>query len=186
MGLFAAPTAAVAAQGDSRSSYTLRMKTTLYMAISTDGFIAGEHDETPWSDDSWQAFKAFITSCDIVLLGRRTYQIMTAQDEFVDGPEYVVVTHDPSFDTGSLRKLSIASRNDMPKAEKVGIIGGGELNGRLAELGVIDEIILDVEPTVLGSGKRLFGDHKIELNLELMDSRRIGGSTIQNRYKVKS
>ena len=164
--------------------YFKDMKAILYMAISADGFIAGEHDETPWSEDSWQAFEVFVTSCDTVLLGRRTYEIMTAQAEFVDGPEYVVATHNPLLNTGGLRKITIAAKDDLPKAAKLGIIGGGELNGRLAALGAVDEIILDVEPVALGGGKRLFGSHKVALDLTLIGSRRIGGSTIQNHYKV--
>lgn len=162
------------------------MKTILYMAVSVDGFIAGPNDETPWSDDEWTAFKEFVGSCDVVLLGRRTYQIMRDGGEFVEGPEYIVVTNDPSFDTGNLRKLSIQAKDDMPEANKVGVIGGGELNGSLARLGLLDEMILDVEPVVLGAGKHLFGSHSVDLVLELLSSRRIGKSTVQNHYKIVS
>jgi dihydrofolate reductase len=82
------------------------MKTILYMAISADGFIAGANDETPWSEEEWAAFQEFVKSCDIVLLGRRTYEIMSKQGEFVDGPDYFVVTSDASADTGNFRKLT--------------------------------------------------------------------------------
>jgi len=160
------------------------MKIILYMAISADGFIADPHDETPWSDEEWAAFQEFVKTCDIVLLGRRTYEIMPKQGDFVPDPEYIVVTNDPSLDTGKFRKLSIKSKSDLPQAERLGIIGGGELNGSLAKLGVIDEVILDVEPVTLGSGKRLFGDHDVQLTLELIESRKIGRSTIQNHYAV--
>jgi dihydrofolate reductase len=51
-------------------------KTVLYMAISADGFIAGPDDETPWSEEEWESFKAFVKTCDAVLIGRRTYEIM--------------------------------------------------------------------------------------------------------------
>lgn len=161
------------------------MSVTLYMAISADGFIAGLHDETPWSDDAWTAFKEFISTCDVVLLGRRTYEIMAAQDEFVDGPEYIVATPNLQLNTGSLRKITIQSMDDMPKADKVGVIGGGDFNGSLAKLGLLDEIILDIEPIILGSGKRLFGDYEVEFKLELIGSRKLGSDTVQNHYKVK-
>jgi dihydrofolate reductase len=160
------------------------MRVVLYMAISADGFIAGPHDETPWSDEEWAAFQEFVKTCDVVLLGRRTYEIMAKQDEFVDGPEYVIITNNPSAGTGSLRKLSVKDKSDLPQVDKLGVIGGGELNGSLAKLGVIDEIIIDVEPITLGDGKRLFGSHDVRLTLELIDSRKIGHSTIQNHYRV--
>jgi dihydrofolate reductase len=158
--------------------------TTLYMAISADGFIADSHDKTPWSDDEWKAFQVFVKTCDIVLLGRRTYEIMRKQGEFITGPEYIVVTSNSTLNAGNFHKLSIEHERDMPKAKKIGIIGGGELNGSLAKLGVIDEIILDVEPIILGSGKRLFGSHDMQLNLALLESSKLGSATVQNRYKV--
>lgn len=161
------------------------MSVTLYMAISADGFIADLHDNTPWSDDAWTAFKDFVKTCDVVLLGRHTYEIMTVQNEFIEGPEYIVATRNSLLDTGSIRKISIQSAEDMPKADKIGVIGGGNFNGELASLGLLDEIILDIEPIMLGNGKRLFGDHEAELNLELIGSRKFGSGTIQNHYKVK-
>lgn len=160
------------------------MANILYMAISRDGFIADSNDETPWSDAEWEAFQEFAKSCEVVLLGKRTFQIMQAGGEFVTGPRYIVVTNDKTLDTGEFGKIAINKAKDMPKAGKVGIIGGGELNGRLAKLGVIDEIILDIEPLELKEGIRLFGNHEIPLKLELIASKLIGDSTIQRHYRV--
>jgi len=160
------------------------MKVILYNAISVDGFIAGEDDETPWSEEEWAAFNDFVSMCDVCLLGMRTYSIMRDGGEFIDGPKYIVVTSDPNSDTGSFEKLSIKSANDLPKVKKIGLIGGGELNGSLAEMGLIDEIILDVESIALGTGKRLFGSRDTRLNLELISSKQIGSKTTQNHYKV--
>lgn len=159
-------------------------KVILYMAISADGFIASQNDETPWSDEEWTAFQEFVKSCDVCLLGRRTYEIMKNGGEFVSGTQYVVVTNDETADTGDLQKIAIKSVDDLPKTDKIGIIGGGELNGSIAKLGVIDEIILDVEPITLGQGKRLFGSHDVTLKLKLLSSRQLGQSTVQNHYEV--
>ena len=160
------------------------MPNILYMTVSRDGFIARTNDETPWGDDSWSAFREFVKSCDVILLGKRTYEIMDAGKEFVEGPEYIVITNDSSFNTGNLKKLSISSRADMPQVAKLGIIGGGDLNGRLAELDIIDEVILDTEPIDLKAGIKLFGDHDVNPKLELIDSRTLGESTLQRHYKV--
>ena len=155
------------------------------MAISEDGYIADANNETPWSDAEWEEFKVFVASCDVVLIGKRTFQIMK-EDEFVEGPRYIVVTSDKDLDTGKLQKIAINMKEDIPKAAKLGVIGGGDLNGRLAKLGVIDEMILDIEPIALGAGTRLFGRYDIPLKLTLLGSKRIGVSTIQRHYKVIS
>ncbi len=154
------------------------------MAISQDGFIAGSNDETPWSDASWESFREFAISCDIILLGRRTFQIMQENDEFVTGPRYIVMTNNKDLPTRDFAKISISSKEDLPKAEKLGIIGGGELNGQLAKLNVIDEIILDIEPIKLRAGVRLFGRYDIPLKLKLLGSKQIGDATIQRHYEV--
>jgi dihydrofolate reductase len=161
-------------------------KIVLYMAISSDGFIAGPHGETPWSSEEWASFQAFVRSCDFVLLGSRTYTIMKEQDDFVEGARYVVVTHDMTRNTDNKQKIRIKSRDDIPKGDKIGVIGGGELNGSLAKLGLIDELILDIEPIKLGGGTRLFGPYDIPLKLKLIESCRLGSNTIQRHYAVLS
>ena len=160
------------------------MANILYMAISQDGFIAGLEDETPWSNASWESFEKFVLSCDVVLLGRRTFAIMRAQNEFVKGPKYIVVTEDTHLDTNGLKTLNIRSASDVPQASRVGIIGGGELNGRLALLGVIDEMILDIEPVKLHEGIPLFGSYDVPLTLALLGSQQLGEATVQRHYQV--
>lgn len=159
------------------------MKVVLYAAISLDGFIAKSDDSTPWSDEEWEAFQKFAMSCDVCLMGRRTYEIMK-EDGFVEGPEYIVVTRDDAFNSGEFKRLSIDSEDDLPDAEKIGIIGGGDLNGSLAKLGVINEVILDVESVTFGTGKTLFGDHEVELTLEPTKTTPLSKTTVQNQYTL--
>lgn len=159
------------------------MANILYMAISQDGFIAGLNDETPWSDAEYEAFERFVKSCDVILLGKRTFKIMQAAGEFIEGPDYIVATHD-ELPVDGIGQIVIDSPEDMPDGDRVGIIGGGDLNGRLALLGVIDELILDIEPVELHEGIRLFGQHDVPLQLELIGSDLIGEDTIQRHYRV--
>lgn len=160
------------------------MSNILYMAISQDGYIADLNDNTPWSNDEWEAFNEFVLSCDVILLGKRTFQIMQKNDEFIEGPRYVIATSDKELSADGFSTIIITSPEDMPKAKKLGIIGGGELNGRLAQINVIDEIILDIEPIKLGAGIKLFGKYDIPLKLKLTNSQKIGDNTIQRHYKV--
>lgn len=153
------------------------------MAISRDGFIAGEHDETPWSHEEWAEFQNFVKSCDVCIMGRRTYELMKS-DGFVAGPRYIVATTKKDYDCGKFEARNIRQPRDVPKEKTVGIIGGGDLNGSLAQLGLIDEIILDVEDIELKNGKRLLGNNAVALHLEIISSRKITDSLRQERYKV--
>lgn len=160
------------------------MTNILYMAVSKDGFIADSNDNTPWSDDEWTAFQEFVKNCDVCVMGRKTYEAMRTDGSFIDGSHYIVASHNPNYDAGGFEVRSIQSLADMPVGNRVGI-GGGELNGSLADLKLVDEVILDEEDIALGTGKKLFADHK-EPKLELINEKRIGSKTIQKHYKVIS
>src|SRR5690242_10477887 len=98
------------------------------MALSADGYIAGPNDETPWSDEEWAAFQDFVRSCDVCLLGRKTYEIMKGGDGFVSDTRYVVITSDAQY-KADYPTATIRSAADLPAGDKIGVIGGGELNG---------------------------------------------------------
>ena len=157
---------------------------TLYMAMSVDGYITGENGDVSWvGDASWQSYQKFVSTCDVVIVGRRTF-IMMEKDEFANSAKYYIATHDKNADTGVYPSRAIRNRDDLPSVKTIGVIGGGDLNGSLAMRGLIDEIILDIEPVILGSGIRLFGSHHPSLALELIASRTIGTNTMQHHYRV--
>lgn len=160
------------------------MAVVLYMTVSQDGFIATPEDETPWDDASWESFRQFVSSCDVVLLGRRTFEIMRDQNEFVSGPRYIVVTENEDLNVGDYTARAIRTGQDIPHADRVGIIGGGELNGRLARLGLLDEMILDIESITLHEGIRLFGKYDVPLKLKLLGSRQLSEATVQRHYQI--
>ena len=52
------------------------MKVILYQAMSVNGYIAGAHDETPWSDEEWKSFSKAVSEAGNIIIGRRTYELM--------------------------------------------------------------------------------------------------------------
>jgi len=48
---------------------------------------------------------------------------------------------------------------------------------------LIDEIILTIEPRLFGSGLSLFSDN-VNVNLELLEAKKINDSSIMLKYKV--
>ncbi len=70
------------------------MKVILYLAITANGYIAGEHDEVEWvSEASWNSYLYIVKKIGCVIIGRRTYDLMK-EDEFMDGVTYIVITHE--------------------------------------------------------------------------------------------
>lgn len=72
------------------------MKVILYMAITANGYIAKKNDNTNWiSPDEWNSYSAFIRKIGNLIVGRRTYDILTKQPEFkeLEKVKIVVVSH---------------------------------------------------------------------------------------------
>gem|GEM_PF-120724 len=167
-----------------------KMKVNLYMAISANGMIAKENDDTSWiSKEEWNSYSAFVRKIGAMIIGRRTYKILTKQPEFVElkNVTIVVVSHN-ELKTLSQNHLLAKSPQDalqlLKDFKEVAVAGGGILNGSFIKEGLVDEIILDIEPVLFGKGIPLFGNIDCEANLKLLDVKKISENELQVRYKV--
>jgi riboflavin biosynthesis pyrimidine reductase len=50
---------------------------------------------------------------------------------------------------------------------------------------LIDEIILNIEPVVLGEGTYLFSEENFNARLQLVEQKQIGNGILQVRYTVE-
>jgi len=77
----------------------------------------------------------------------------------------------------------------LKKASKLGfkkilLSGGGTINSAFMKDSLVDEIIINVEPFVLGNGIRIFSQENFESKLRLLDVKRLKSGIIQLRYKI--
>ena len=170
-------------------------KTQYYTATSIDGFIADADNSLDWlfeassNGDKDDRFGRFFADVGVMAMGATTYEWVVAHDRLLDDPakwrEYYgdtpcwVFTHRdlPPIPGAS---LSFVQGDVAPVHERmiaaadgrnVWLVGGGELVGRFADQGLLDEILLGVAPAMLGAGApllpRRLGPH--ELTLEGVD-----------------
>ena len=169
------------------------------MAMTVNGFVADSHDEVGFvSKASWEMYHTFVTKVGALIVGRRTYELMVEAGEVgEDGGTHrdvqiVVVTrkkdflpHGPAMVADSpARALELLSAKGFEEA----ILGrGGSLNGSFMREALVDEIILDVEPAVIGEGIKLFGesDGGIEAKVKLMESKEFAPGEMRLHYKVE-
>jgi dihydrofolate reductase len=158
-------------------------------AMSLDGFIAGPGGDMQWlgrfiGGPPDEAAAALPEKVGALLVGRRTWggDDPNRGDEEKEGafggtwqgPEFVV-THDPpaesppdvTFETDLARAIAMARE---AAGEKYVCILGAELARGCLELDEVDEVLVYVEPILLGDGVRLF-DHPggSEVVLERID-----------------
>ena len=68
--------------------------------------------------------------------------------------------------------------------KNIWIVGGGELAGLFYDLGLLDEMIIQVASLTLSGGAPLF-PRKMNSPMELLRATRIGKSLAELHYKVK-
>ena len=144
--------------------------------------------------DEGDAFKMDeLAKSDALLLGRTTYEGFAAawpsrsgdpfSEKFNSMPKYVVSStlEDPEWNNSTVLTgdLSAAVTELREKFDGDILVNGSvQLARELGELGLVDEYRLMVFPTVLGGGKRLFGETAATEPLRLTESRPAGETLI--------
>jgi dihydrofolate reductase len=181
-------------------------KVTLGLANSLDNYIArkeGGSDWLRWSDEVAELSAKFMKTVDVLLMGRKTYEVMLAAGEtsYPGARNYVFTRSKKKAD--ALRKKLVAKQagkqvaiisEDVAsfvkklKTEKgkgIVVFGGGELAKSLFEADLIDEVVLNIHPVLLGSGIPLFHEMKNQIDLDLADYKVLKGGCLAVTYRVK-
>ncbi|KKU87746.1 hypothetical protein A3A64_02205 [Candidatus Gottesmanbacteria bacterium RIFCSPLOWO2_01_FULL_48_11] len=163
---------------------------TLYMAISANGFIAKENDDVEWlSEQSWKSYQGMTRAIRCSVIGRKTYDLMPAE-EFLDGCLYIVLTNQKGLKPKHASVVFVSTPQEAIKLaqeknySKILVAGGSTINHSFMEQKLIDEVYLDIEPTILGKGIPLFRPENFECKLELLGTKKLNANTIQLHYKV--
>jgi dihydrofolate reductase len=131
------------------------------VAVSLDGFIAGPDGEYDWivmdpADDFAALFKEF----DTAVMGRKTYDVMTAQggDGAMPGLDVVVfsrtltATARPGIRIVKDDPREIVAALKAKPGRDVWLFGGGILFRLLLDAGLVDSVEVAVVPVLLGAG----------------------------------
>lgn len=170
------------------------MKVILFMAVSLNGIIARENNEEDFlSDDNWITFAKLVNDTGCVIWGRRTHEVVKKwEQKFHDqirNVKKVIVSGSGNVGIGEDYVLAKSPEEALSALDKDGfeqviISGGSVLNTSFAKAGFIDEVIVNVEPVMVGKGIPLFSPDNFELQLELLEISKISKNIIQLHYKV--
>jgi len=165
------------------------MKVILYMAITANGMIAKENDDTPWSQEEWESYARKVKECGNLIIGRKTFEVTDKNDFKKIGNPFVVVVSSKKlsiskgavFENSPEQALTLVKEKGFSQAL---ICGGGGNNTSFMKAGLVNEIYLDVEPFIFGKGIPLFRPEEFEYKLELLEVNKLSSQTIQLHYKV--
>lgn len=169
------------------------------VAASIDGFIADAENSLDWLFDAEaraskeaqaareERFRQFFSGTGAMTMGATTYEWVIEHENLLANPaqwqEYYghvpcwVFTHRELavIPGANLRFVSgdIGPVYEQMAAAAAGrnlwVVGGGELAGQFADLGLLDEILLSVAPVTLGAGAPLLPRRLTAARLTLTD-----------------
>lgn len=173
-------------------------KTTLFIAMSEDGFIAGPGDDLsflnsiqPEGEDF--GYADFVAGIDTVIVGRRTYDVVRGMGHpYHEDKEVYVLTRSPEA-VGEEGDPPSVHRWDGGMVELLGRLrsepgldiycdGGADVAGQMIAHGLIDELVLTVFPTQLYGGTELFSGGAIPAGFEEVGRKAYHNGLVQFRY----
>jgi dihydrofolate reductase len=163
------------------------------VAASLDGFIAGPGGDYDWiPEEPAIDFRAFLRQIDAIVMGRRTFEVVTAGGglgSLPDVPVYVLSrTLEPAEASGATVIADDASSFVRALKEEEGrdiwLFGGGMLFGSLLDGGMVDLVEVAIVPVLLGEGVPLLPlPRRATLALERTEA--FPSGIILNRYRVE-
>lgn len=176
------------------------MRSIIYdVAVSLDGYIAGPDDDIGgfvMEGQHAHDYFARLQSYSTVIMGRHTYEfgykyglkagqlpyphmdhfIYSAGIELGDGEGLTVVRNDFA---DHVRKLKSSDGGDIY------LCGGGRFAGLLLEEGLIDRLILKVNPFIFGQGTPLFDTARKVIGLKKIDQKQYDSGVTLLIYDFK-
>ncbi|WP_057915504.1 dihydrofolate reductase family protein [Peribacillus muralis] len=174
-----------------------------HVAVSLDHFIADQGIVDGEINKSFFLFEGehvpdFLTEIQqysAVLMGRKTYEFgfhfgAKPGEPGYKGLKHYIFSSSLQFESNEEVELikgdAVAFIKNLKQQEegKLWLCGGGELAGSLIKHKLIDQLILKVNPIIIGEGIPLFGSVKSMLKLDLVDLKQYPNGVIKPTYKI--
>ena len=186
-----------------------------YVASTLDGFIAqddGSLSEFPWDDQYGahllehfpETFPVHLRGdgftkgdnryFDAVLMGRRTYEVGLREGVACPYPTMDQYVFSRSMQSSPDRNvhvvgddaINIVKKMKLEGGRAIWLCGGGDLGTSLLSAGLIDRLILKLNPILFGSGIPMFRDSINITGLTLEEHHAFDSGHMILRYAVKS
>jgi dihydrofolate reductase len=166
------------------------MNTKLVMVLTTDGAIGRDSKHTPmgWtSAEDKKLFQQLTKEAGVLIMGENTYQTIGSP---LPGRLNIVLTYEKHEDQPGVLEYKQGDVKEILKElesrgfTQVIIAGGTFVNSLFLKENLIDEIQITIEPKIFGSGLRLFDKIEADVDLELVELKKLNENTINLRYRI--
>jgi dihydrofolate reductase len=162
------------------------------MTTTVNGIIAKYDDSADFITPAESTnYVVAVKAAGAVIVGRRTYEILSTQPEFQEflkaGVKMVAVSQgdfkvqDANHSVARSPQEALEIVKDF---DEVIVAGGGKIDAAFLDANLIDEIYLDIEPNIVSEGIALFSEGKSDRALKFLDSKMFSENEIQLHYQV--
>jgi dihydrofolate reductase len=172
------------------------MKLSVFCGVSVDGFLARPDHALDFLDTGEQephGFDEFYASVDVVVIGRKTFEVVLTFGKWFYGNKQVVVLSSHSLDFSSVKDGVVEQISGEPpeiveqlksRGFNHAYIDGGITIQRFLAAGCIDRLVITRVPVLIGAGIPLFGPLPRDINLRHVATRTYGGGLVQSEYEI--
>lgn len=169
------------------------MKVILSMAVSANGMIASKTGSEDFlSHANWIQFLRLTKKTGCFIWGRKTYEaVLKWEGNYLNDLEDIkkVIVSTSQINLKSGFTLANSPEHALKTLEEEGfkkaiITGGSTLNSEFAKKGLIDEVIFDVNPSILGEGIPVFKPSDFQIALKLQNVEKINDDIVELHYLV--
>ena len=165
--------------------------------MSVDGFLARQDDALDFLHTGEQephGFKEFLASVDVVVIGRRTFEVVLKLGHLVlYSKKPVVVLSGRPLNFSSAKGGVVERMSGEPteivkqlksRSFKHAYIDGGITIQRFLAAGCIDRLVITRVPVLIGTGIPLFGPVLRDISLRHVATRSYNRGLVQSEYEI--
>ena len=182
-------------------------KIVLFNLMTLDGYFEGENADISWHnvDQEFNDFAiAQLKTADMLLFGRKTYQLMAAYWPTAEGIKDNPVIADlmnqidkivfsKSLERAHWDHARVISEGLLDEVKKlksipgkdVFIFGSADLSSTLIDHDLIDEFRIMINPLILGNGTPMFQNITTKIDLQLLKTKVFGNGNVLLNYIPK-
>lgn len=160
------------------------MSVYFYGCITLDGYLADKKHNLDWLYQSGSPeetdYENFYKSMDITIMGKRTFNVIETLDDIENiypTTENYVFTHDKTLSVKGFTPVSSDVADFVRQIEgdkNIWVVGGNTLLAPLLDQDMIDTLIVQIAPVLLGAGVPLFTQKEDLKRFYLADVKKYG------------
>jgi dihydrofolate reductase len=172
------------------------VKLSVFCGVSVDGFLARRDHSLDFLDAGGQephGFDEFYGSVDVVVIGRKTFEVVLTFGKWFYRRKPVVVLSSSLLNFSSIKGGVVEQMSGDPceivaqlkaRGFKHAYIDGGITIQRFLAARLIDRMVITRVPLLIGTGIPLFGPLPCDISLRHVATRCYKGGLVQSEYEL--